>query len=110
VSAFPGTGAAFAGYSTGLLTAIAGHRFVYATIVTVESFVDEHYGRQVAQLSSRPELHELRALLARCHADEITHRDEARSHAGDRAGAFARAWTNTVTNASRAAVCIARSV
>lgn len=99
-----------AGYLTGLVPAMAGNRAVYATVAAVESFVDEHYRRQLEALRCLRDFDDLRALLARCHADEITHRDEARSRSGEQAGTLVRAWTNMVTNTSRVAVRVARSV
>lgn len=99
---------ALAGYFTGLVPAIAGTHAVYATVTAVETFVDEHYRRQIEQLRGQSDSDDLRALLARCHADEIAHRDEARSLSGAQAGKFIHAWTNLVTNTSRVAVRIAR--
>ena len=97
-----------AGYVTGLLPALAGKRAVYATVAAVEAFVDEHYRQQIEQLDSHPECADLRALISRCHADEVSHRDEARRAAGEPAGRWLDAWIKLVTNTSRIAVRIAR--
>lgn len=100
---------ALAGYVTGLLPALAGSHAVYATVQAVESFVDEHYRQQLGQAGGESGCDELRALLTRCHADEISHRDEARRAAGEQSGPFTRAWTQLVTNTSRIAVRVARN-
>lgn len=101
---------ALAGYITGLLPALAGRRAVYATVAAVETFVDDHYRQQLEPLRGQPDGDGLYALLSRCHADEISHRDEALTAVGEHTGAFMRAWTNLITNTSRVAVRIARSV
>lgn len=80
-----------AGWLTGALPACFGARAVYATIESVETFVDQHYADQLrlidalsdalSDASPRPQpdgLSGLRALLADCQQDELAHRDDAR--------------------------------
>jgi len=52
-----------AGWTTGALTALLGTRVVIAMAAAIERFVDLHCAAQIEQLSSHPELAELRATL-----------------------------------------------
>ncbi len=100
-----------AGWITGALPAVAGPRFVYATIEAVERFVDEHYLQQIDALATQPELAALREMLQACRADELHHRDEAAAAQGvDAAGPLLRTWCGLVGFGSRAAVAVCRHV
>lgn len=113
-----------AGWLTGALPACFGPRAVYATIESVETFVDTHYAAQLAQIDAlmpgaavpmRASLTELRALLAGCQQDELAHRDDARARRGaaPRAGilaALTAAWTWVVGAGSAGAVRVSRWV
>jgi demethoxyubiquinone hydroxylase (CLK1/Coq7/Cat5 family) len=52
-----------AGWMSGALTALLGSRTAMATAAAFERFADRHYAAQIEQLSSHPELAELRATL-----------------------------------------------
>ena len=80
-----------AGWITGALPACFGAKAVYATIESVETFVDQHYAAQLRLIDAlsdvltdaspgpQPDgLSGLRALLADCQQDELAHRDDAR--------------------------------
>ena len=97
-----------AGFLTGFLPALVGPRAVYATIDAVESFVDHHYQEQLDRLDKAGIEPGLRALLAKCQADEVHHRDEAREAAGPPPGVLLRAWAWMVGAGSKAAVAAAR--
>lgn len=103
-----------AGWLTGALPAVAGPRFVYATIEAVERFVDEHYLQQIEALATQPELAPLRDMLQACRADELHHRDEAAAaaaaHGGGARGPLLRLWCALVGSGSRAAVAVCRHV
>lgn len=108
-----------AGWLTGALPALVGARAVYATISTVETFVDQHYGEQIDSIErldpSRLDasLQALRAFLASCRADEVCHRDEAIARFGgvdERPSPLLRLWLHAVDCGSRAAVQICRWV
>ena len=99
------------GFLTGALPALFGPRAVYATIETVESFVDQHYEEQVQSLAAKPELLELLQTLKSCQADEISHRNEAALACGTLKIAFPlRLWCAMVAWGSRTAVAICRYV
>jgi ubiquinone biosynthesis monooxygenase Coq7 len=68
-----------AGWLTGFLPALVGERAVYLTIDAIETFVDQHYEAQVRMLPAEGPGGALRSLLMDCQADEVHHRDEARS-------------------------------
>jgi ubiquinone biosynthesis monooxygenase Coq7 len=99
-----------AGFLTGFLPALAGPRAVYATIEAVETFVDEHYEAQIAKLAPGGAGEALRALLIECQADEVHHRDEARSSLVVPAGRALHAWAAIVGAGSKAAVSAARRI
>jgi 3-demethoxyubiquinol 3-hydroxylase len=106
-----------AGWLTGGLPAVAGPRFVYATIEAVERFVDGHYLQQIEALAPQPELAALRDMLQACRADELHHRDEAAAAAaaaaangGGARGPVLRLWCGVVGFGSRAAVAVCRHV
>ena len=108
-----------AGFLTGALPALAGPRAVYATIAAVETFVDTHYQQQIDQIDALPEAERasaapLRALLARCQADECHHRDEATGLGmalrGAPPGWLTRTWCALVGRGSAAAVVLARRI
>ena len=104
-----------AGFLTGALPALAGPRAVYATIAAVETFVDRHYQQQLDRIDALPAADReaaapLRALLARCQADECEHREEAKALGDGAPGPFLRAWCAAVGAGSAAAVTVSRRV
>ena len=96
-----------AGWVSGALPALVGASAVYRTIDAVETFVDHHYSAQIDQLALRPEDRALREILESCRADELEHRDEARSQLLT-AGLIGRLWVSMVGAGSRAGVFLAR--
>jgi 3-demethoxyubiquinol 3-hydroxylase len=100
-----------AGFLTGALPALFGSKAVYATIETVETFVNQHYGDQIRALESKPELSDLRQTLLDCQADEVAHRDEATAALGStRPNLVLRAWCTMVGIGSKAAVSLIRHI
>ncbi|WP_027285646.1 demethoxyubiquinone hydroxylase family protein [Rubritepida flocculans] len=97
-----------AGWLTGAIPALFGPRAVYATIDSVESFVDHHYQQQLDRLDAEAIFPELRAMLAKCQEEEVHHRDEARERHGGVVGAVLRGWGALVGWGSEAAVAAAR--
>ena len=67
-----------AGFLTGFLPALFGARTVYATIATVETFVEQHYQEQIEKLE-HSEYPGLLNLMKRCQADEVAHKQEAQA-------------------------------
>jgi 3-demethoxyubiquinol 3-hydroxylase len=113
-----------AGWLTGALPALFGPRAVYATIQSVETFVDRHYAAQVAaidaqlgasaveglQVDERAALHALRALLEQCREDEVAHRDDAGCRWDGRCSTALAVWQMMVGRGSAAAVGLCRHV
>lgn len=97
-----------AGWLTGALPGLISQRAVYATIVAVETFVDQHYQQQIDYLNLHGGHEELLALLLRCQADECQHRDEAAELAGVTKTWAIRAWGAMVELGSAGAVALAR--
>lgn len=115
-----------AGWVTGALPALFGPRAVYATIESVETFVDRHYAAQVdfiddalgrpepgagdpaCQQDVRSALVFVRALLEQCRLDEVMHRDDAFARWERRPGRWLAAWGLAVGFGSNAAVRVCR--
>ena len=53
-----------------------GKKFVYATIFSVESFVESHYKEQIDLLKEN-KYNDLKMLLNELMADEVHHKEEA---------------------------------
>jgi len=67
-----------AGFALGAATALLSERAAMACTDAVETEIDRHYGRQLAELGdSDPEL---AADIAEFRAEELEHRDTAREH------------------------------
>ena len=100
-----------AGWVIGAVPSMLGPRAVYATIVTVETFVDHHYAQQVQRLEADPSLHALRQTLEACRIEEVDHRDEAAAAFGPGTPGFVlRGWCWLVDAGSRAAVAVCRHI
>jgi ubiquinone biosynthesis monooxygenase Coq7 len=97
-----------AGWLTGFLPAIVSAHAVFATIESVETFVDRHYEDQIRKLPQGGASGSLRAVLLTCQADEVQHRDEARALRRASSGLVLRLWTSLVAAGSAAAVVAAR--
>ncbi len=95
-----------AGWITGALPALFGASAVYRTIDAVETFVELHYSEQIERLRERPEDRELCSLLEQCCADEVMHRNEARSQLAA-PGLIGRCWAAMVGLGSRVGVYLA---
>jgi len=66
------------GFSLGFLPACLGPIPLYWTIYGVESFVEEHYKRQINRLLEEGDIFpDLRVLLEACCEDEVSHKNEA---------------------------------
>ncbi len=96
------------GFALGACTALFGAGATFATIDAVESFVDQHYSRQIARLTASGEAAYIRRQMEKCHADEVDHRDEARKWHHN--GLLARTWARVVGLGSRLAVSVARRI
>lgn len=97
-----------AGWLTGALPALFGRRSVYATIASVETFVELHYQQQIDHLQKNGGYNELLELLIRCQADEIHHKNEARLKASESIPLVLRVWCSLVGHGSATAVQLAR--
>ncbi|MFZ9335352.1 MAG: demethoxyubiquinone hydroxylase family protein [Burkholderiaceae bacterium] len=108
------------GWVTGALPACFGARAVYATIESVETFVDHHYAAQVRwiddvlaaepQHPQRARLLHLRALLEQCRLDEVAHRDDAAARFSGQARGLLALWRALVGRGSAQAVRLCRHI
>ena len=117
------------GWLTGAVPGLFGPRAVYATIQSVETFVDHHYADQVRLIdellqgrhpaerpaagpatSTETELQNLRALIEQCRLDEVSHRDDAAQRWDGRASLMLRLWQGAVGRGSAWAVSVCRRI
>lgn len=67
-----------AGWTLGFVpTFLGGCDALYVTVEAVESFVEEHYQRQIRSLKDGGESTELVRLLEHCCSDEVHHKEDA---------------------------------
>jgi len=99
-----------AGWLTGAIPALFGRKAVYATIDAVETFVEQHYQEQINYLKIHGGHEQLLELLIRCQADEIAHKNEARTKATNSLPMILRLWCFLVGHGSAGAVLLARQI
>jgi len=75
-----------AGFALGAGTALLGERAAMACTVAVEDVIEEHYGRQEAELGE--DLPELKATVEQFRADEVQHRNQALDQGAEQAVAY----------------------
>ena len=100
----------FAGYITGALPALFGSEAVFQTINAVETFVDDHYKKQVIRLNHHHRHLRIANILECCRLEEVQHRDEARNHSAGASNVFLKIWCKLVASGSSLAVTIARAI
>ena len=103
----------WAGWLIGALPAAINNQWVFATIATVETFVDEHYTQQLDRLN-RTGANQIPAqigeVLAGCRADEVQHQQDAAGRLSGPLSATLKAWLKLVELGSRGAVVVARAI
>mmetsp|Transcript_1510 Transcript_1510/g.4552 ORF Transcript_1510/g.4552 Transcript_1510/m.4552 type:complete len:243 (-) Transcript_1510:72-800(-) len=103
-----------AGYGLGFAPSLLlGDVGLFATVRSVETFVEVHYNAQIDRLAAGPldpDGRELVRLLRVCCADEVHHKEDAAERLGAADGAAARAWGFVVELGSAAAAEVARRV
>ena len=99
-----------AGWLTGALPALFGSHAAYATVASVETFVDQHYQQQIDYLQQFAGPAGLLPLLERCQADEKDHRDEAAQLLIRPPSWILCLWCAIVGRGSAAAVVVARRI
>ena len=101
----------FLGLLTGLIPALVGKKFIYATIFFVESFVEKHYNEQIIKLKKKNKIKymELIKLLEKLKNDEISHKEDSLKRFG-KLSLLLRIWGNIVEIGSRTAVSISYKI
>lgn len=99
-----------AGWFIGALPALIGTQWVYATIQTVETFVDAHYHKQIARLEAELPANPVTEILERCRADEVMHQQDAAARVEGTPSLALSLWLKAVSMGSKAAVFVARKV
>ncbi len=96
-----------AGFALGAGTALLGEKAAMACTEAVETVIDDHYGRQAAQLGDDEA--ELRDVIEECRADEIAHREIAAAAGAAEAPAY-RLLTGAVKAGSRLAIWLSTRI
>ena len=95
----------FLGLLTGLVPALIGKKFIYATIYYVESFVEKHYDEQILKLRKRKSSLKLIQFLEMLKNDEISHKKDSLKRFG-KLSFLLRIWGKVVEIGSKTAVSI----
>ena len=95
----------FLGLLTGLVPALIGKKFIYATIYYVESFVEKHYDEQILKLRKRKSSLKLIQFLEVLKNDEISHKEDSLKRFG-KLSFLLRIWGKVVEIGSKTAVSI----
>ena len=96
-----------AGFALGAATALISEEAAMACTDAVETEIDRHYGRQLDELGDDDP--ELSADIAEFRAEELEHRDTARSAGAERAFAYPL-LTGAIRAACRAAIALSKRV
>ena len=97
------------GFLTGFIPVILGKKFVYATIFSVESFVEEHYQEQINLISNDKSLKNLQKFINKLMHDEIDHKNQALEKIG-KLNFFHNIWGVIVRLGSITAVKISKKL
>ena len=99
----------FLGLLTGLIPALIGKKFIYATIYFVESFVEKHYSEQILILKKEKKAFQLVQLLEKLKNDEISHKEDSLKKFG-KLSFLLRIWGYIVEIGSKTAVSISYKI
>lgn len=99
-----------AGFIIGAVPALIGSSCVWATIEAVETFVVDHYEKQIEILTASEEQANVLELLRKCSADEAEHCHEAQSLQNETQSLLTRLWCRTVSLGSLFAVKLSARV
>jgi ubiquinone biosynthesis monooxygenase Coq7 len=96
-----------AGFALGAATALIGPRAAMACTVAIETEIDRHYGRQLAEIGdSDPEF---ASVITEFRADEAEHRRAALAEGAEQAPAYSL-LTGAIRLGCRAAIALSRRV
>lgn len=96
-----------AGFALGAVTALISEEAAMACTEAVETEIDKHYGRQLAELGDEDP--ELSADIERFRADEVEHRDVAREAGAASAPAYPL-LTAAVRGACKVAISLSKRI
>ena len=99
-----------AGFITGAVPALFGAMAVFATVESVETFVEAHYQQQIKKLAGREKFFTLRMTLIDFQTDESEHRQEAQAEMARPPGRVLKYWCRLVEGSSHIAVKLAQKI
>ena len=97
------------GFLTGFIPGIFGKNFIYATIFSVESFVEKHYQHQLDLIKDKKKFADLSNLINQLMHDEVEHKNEANQKIRKK-NFLHKSWSNIVYNGSSLAVKISKYI
>lgn len=97
------------GFLTGFIPGIFGKDFIYATIFSVESFVEKHYQHQLDLIKDKKKFADLSNLINQLMHDEVEHKNEANQKIRKK-NFLHKSWSNIVYNGSSLAVKISKYI
>ena len=99
----------FLGLLTGLVPALFGKKFIYATIYYVESFVEKHYDEQILKLRKRKNSLKLIQFIETLKNDEVSHKEDSLKRF-DELSFLLKIWGKIVEIGSKTAVSISYKI
>jgi ubiquinone biosynthesis monooxygenase Coq7 len=99
-----------AGWLLGASAAVFGRDAVFVMVNAVETFVDDHYRRQIEAMRGTEALEPLVAQLEAFRADECEHRDDAQLRLGESQPSASTLFGALIGTGSSLGVAIARRV
>ena len=95
------------GYVLGVITARLGPKAAMACTVAVEDAIEAHYHAQEILLQDTPAEQDLHALIAKCRAEELAHRDTGLAHGAAETPGY-RLLYKAINGLSKQAIKIAK--
>ena len=97
------------GFMTGYIPGLFGKNFIYATIFSVESFVEQHYQHQLNLIGDKKKYSKLSKLIKKLMHDEVEHKNEANEKI-EKKNFIHRLWSLIVYRGSSLAVNVSKYI
>ncbi|HBM89733.1 MAG TPA: demethoxyubiquinone hydroxylase family protein [Rhodobiaceae bacterium] len=91
------------GFAMGAATALMGEKAAHACTVAVESVIDEHYQRQIDELSALKTEEDLKETIIQFREEELAHKQEALESGAEEAPGYP-VLSNVIQTICRAAI------
>lgn len=96
-------------YALGLVTALMREKAAHACTIAVETVIDEHYKQQLQEIGQLSDFQEIKAVIYRCHQEELEHQQIAIDQGGEQAPAF-KAMNTVIQAVSKMAIWVSSRI